>query len=183
MKTNYFQTMVAVLAVTGLTFSGASALAQGSPAANPAQPATVGAPAPQLTYGAAEIVKLAQAKVGDDTIITFINHSADGYGLNADQIIYLRQRGVSDAVLTAMLQHPGAQVAAAMPTATAPVASTAYAEQGSTATVAPSVSYVQAVPTTTYYYSQPSYLACAWFPPVSLSFAWGGGWRGGCWHH
>jgi hypothetical protein len=68
-------------------------------------------------------------------------------------------------------------------------ASTATTGSGSTATVAPTVTYVQTVPDTTYYYQpyyyQPYYYPdYAWYPPVSFSFGWGwgGGWHGGGWH-
>ena len=38
--------------------------------------------------------------------MAYIKNSGNSYGLNADQIIYLRQQGVSDAVITAMLNQP-----------------------------------------------------------------------------
>ncbi len=196
--------MVAVMAVTGLVLSGASALAQGSTAANMAQPA-VSAPVPQLASGVPQILQLAQAKVSDDTIIAYIKNSGNRYGLNADQIIYLRQQGISDAVLTAMLNQPRPAAAAVMtampappplaaatgtesvsPGSSTPVKGAALlrgtpasAEPVSSATVVPTVTYVQTVPASTYYYYQPYYYpAYAWFPPVSFSFGWGG-WRGG----
>jgi hypothetical protein len=51
--------------------------------------------------------------------------------------------------------------------------STITTASGATATVAPTVAYVQTVPATTYYY-QPYYCpAYAWYPPVSFSFGWG----------
>jgi hypothetical protein len=161
----------------------------------------------QLSYGVSQIVQLAQAKIGDDTIIAYIKNSGNSYGLTVDQIIYLRHQGISDAVITAMLNQPKPVVAAAnvatpASTSTAgvaplysprqrdqiPAASTITTASGSTATVAPAVTYVQTVPDTTYYYQpyyyQPYYYpAYAWYPPVSFSFGWGwGGWHGGGWH-
>jgi hypothetical protein len=183
MKTRNLQKMLAVVAVAGLALSASTALAQGSSAANTVQPAAVNVPMPQLAYGVAQIEKLAQAKVGDDTIVAYIKNTGNSYGLNADQIIYLRQQGVSDAVITTMLNQPRPGLAVATPTTPAPqpVASTAYRGQVPTATVAPTVTYVQTVPDTTYY-SQPYYYpAYAWYPPVTFSFGWGGGWGGG-WH-
>jgi len=199
MKMTKFQSVSVLLAITGLVWLASTAVAQNSPAATAAQPVASPA-APQLAYGVPQILQLKQAEVSDSTIIAYIRNSGNSYGLNADQIIYLRQQGVSDAVLTAMLQQPKSAVAAtsapvAMPTTPAPtpVASSAYVGQDSTATVAPSVTYVQTVPDTTYYYAQPYYYpGYAWYPPVSLSFGWGwgggwhgggyGGWHGG-WHH
>jgi hypothetical protein len=187
MKTNHWQKMLAVLAVAGLALSASTTLAQNLTATTTAQPAAVNAPVPQLSYGVSQIMQLAQAKVSDDTIIAYIKNSGNIFDLNADQIIYLRQQGISDAVITTMLNQPRPAVAVATPTTPAPqpVASTAYSGPVSTATVAPTVTYVQTVPDTTYYYQpdyQPYYYpAYGWYPPVSFSFGWGGGWGGG-WH-
>jgi hypothetical protein len=188
MKTKYFQSLVAIMATAGMVLSASTALPQDS-SANPAQPVAASAPAPQLAYGVAPILQLAQAKIGDDTIIAYIKNSGNSYGLSADQIIYLKQQGVSSAVITTMLNQPKAGVAAAAPTAAAPQAtvSTAGSEPASTATVAPSVTYVQTVPTTTYYYQPyyyPDYYPVYYgYPAVSLSIGgyWGGGYYGG-WH-
>ncbi|MGO8837543.1 MAG: hypothetical protein ACLQQ0_09000 [Limisphaerales bacterium] len=185
MKTRYLPKILGVMAVAGLTWSAATALAQGTSAANTAQPAAVNAPAPQLSYGVSQILQLAQAKIGDDTIIAYIKNTGNSYGLNADQIIYLRHQGVSDAVITTMLNQPRPGVAVPAPTTPAPqpVASTAYGGQVSTATVAPTVTYVQTVPATTYYYYQPYYYpAYAWYPAVSFSVGWYGGYHGGYYH-
>ncbi|MGO8836412.1 MAG: hypothetical protein ACLQAH_16320 [Limisphaerales bacterium] len=182
MKTRYLPKILGVMAVAGLAWSAATALAQGSSAATTVQPAAVSAPVPQLSYGVSQILQLAQAKVGDDTIIAYIKNTGNSYGLNADQIIYLRHQGVSDAVITTMLTQPRPEVAVPTPTTPAPqpVASTAYGGQVSTATVAPTVTYVQTVPATTYYYYQPYYYpAYTWWSPVSFSVGWYGGYRGG----
>lgn len=172
--------MLAVMTVAGLAWSASTTLAQDSSAANPVQPAAVNAPVPQLAYGVPQIMQLAQAKVSDDTIIAYIKNSGNSYGLNADQIIYLRQQGISSAVITTMLSQPRPGVAAATPTMPAPpsAASTAYSGPVSTATVVPTVTYVQTVPDTTYYYQPYYYPDYAWYPPVSFSFGWGGGYGG-----
>ena len=179
--------MVAVMAIAGLALSASTVLAQDSSAKNTVQTAVVNASVPQLTYGVSEILKLAQAKIGDDTIIAYIKNSRNSYGLDANQIIYLRQQGISDAVVTAMLNQPAPGLAVATPTSPAPqpvAASTATTASGSTATVAPTVTYVQTMPDTTYYYQPYYYPAYPWYPPVSFSFGWGwgGGWYGGGWH-
>jgi hypothetical protein len=203
MKTRNLQRRLVVMAVAGLALSASTALAQNSSATNAVRPAAVNAPVAQLSYGVSQIVELAQAKVGDDTIIAYIRNTGNSYGLDVNQIIYLRQQGVSDAVITTMLNQPKPVVAAATVATpaststakTAPLysprqreqipaasASTSTAET-STATVAPTVTYVQTVPATTYYYQPYYYPAYAWYPPVTFSFGWGwGGWHGGGWH-
>jgi len=181
MKTRNFKKMLAAMVVVGLAFGVFSTLAQDSSATTAAQPGAVNMSVPQLSYGVPQILQLAQAKVGDDTIIAYIKNSGNSYGLNADQIIYLRQQGVSDAIITTMLNQPKPAAVAVTPTLQEqqPVASTVNSAPVSTATVAPTVTYVQTVPATTYYYQPYYYPSYAWFPPVSLSFAWGSGWHGG----
>jgi len=194
MKTTQMQKMLVVLVVAGLTWSASKVLAQDSSDTNTVQPAASNATAPQLAYGVSEILRLKQAEVGDDTIIAYIKNSGTSYGLNADQIIYLRQEGVSDAVVSTMLNQPkpGAAVATLPTVALPPAASTANSGQVSTATVAPTVTYVQTAPAPIYYYSQPYYNpyynpyyypAYGWYPPVSFSFGWHGGGGHGGWHH
>ena len=183
MKTTKLQKMTTVMTVAGLAWSASTALAQDASATNPAPPAAVSTPAvPQLAYGVSQIQQLAQAKVGDATIIAYIKNSGNSYALNADQIIYLRQQGISDSVVTTMLSQPRPGVAVANPNAPAPppMASTDYSGQVSTATPPP-VAYVQTVPDTTYYYQPYYYPDYGWYPPVSFSFGWGGGYYGGGW--
>lgn len=181
MKTKLWQRTLATAAVAGLGLTGPAAWAQN----------TTAAAAPELSYGAQEVLKLEQAKVSDDVIVSYIRSSGLTYAMTADQIVYLRSQGVSNPVLTAMLGTPGAAstpvpapstVAASQP-APAPVQTTAAAPATTVvvpSTPAPTVTYV---PDTTYYYdpyyySYPYYYG--WYPGVSLY--WGGGWYGGGWH-
>jgi hypothetical protein len=191
MKTRMFQSVLAVAVVAGFAF-----LPMNVPAQSSATP---------QTYGGTDIVKMNKANVGDTTIISYIKSSGNSYNLNADQIIFLKQQGISDAVITAMLSQPNPGAAPAtlpMPATPAPqpVASApAYAQVTST-TVQPAVTYVQAPqPVVTYvqtvppYYYQPYYYPAPAYGysgvafPLSLSFAWGhsggGGYHGGGWHH
>jgi len=68
--------------------------------------ASAGQPAPLLSYGVTQIIQLSKAKVGDDTIINFIRNSGSSYGLDADQLIYLKQQGVSDTIINTMMNQP-----------------------------------------------------------------------------
>src|ERR1039457_306974 len=104
MKTKNFAKPL-LAAVAGLVLLAGNVLAQNSP--------TIAAP--PLSYGVPQILQLAQAKVGDDTIIAYIRNSGNNYGLDANQIIYLRQQGISDNVITAMLSQPKIASAPAQP--------------------------------------------------------------------
>jgi hypothetical protein len=167
---NFTKSLLA--AVAGIVLLAGSVLAQNSPPA-----------APQLAYGVPQILQLAQAKVSDDTIIAYIHNSGNSYGLNADQIIYLRQQGVSDGVINVMLNQPKT---AAVTAPAAPPDNSYQAQAPASYAPAPTTTYVQSAPSAVYvvpnsqpyynnyYYSQPYYYPYSYFPSVSLGFAFGG---------
>ncbi len=151
--------------------------------------------APSLAYGVPQVLRLSQAKVGDDTIIAYVRNFGNSYGLDADQIIYLRQQGVSDNVITTMLSQPK-PAAAPAPAPTPAPAPAATQPDNTVATVyaPPTTTYGQSVPSSTVYvipdtrayfyntyhtapYIYPYYPS--YYPGVSLSFGFGGSYRGG----
>ena len=54
-----------------------------------------------------EVIKLAEAGVGDEVIMAYVTNSVRAYQLSSDEILYLTDLGVSTDVITAMLQKPG----------------------------------------------------------------------------
>ena len=62
------------------------------------------APRSNLSPGLQEVVKLAQAHMGDGVILAYIKNSGTLYTLSADDILYLKDQGVSQNVITALLQ-------------------------------------------------------------------------------
>jgi hypothetical protein len=192
MKIRNLQKMAAAVAVAGLALT---AFAQDFSGANTAQPAAVNANVMQLPYGVPQVVQLAQARISDDTIIAYIKNSGNSYTLDANQILYLRRQGVSDAVISTMLSQPkpATDVTPQLATpAPQPVTTTAIAAPVATTTVVPTVTYVQTAPAPAYYYQPYYYPTYGVSPALSLSFAWGsswhgggyyGGWHGGGWHH
>jgi hypothetical protein len=190
MKTRFLKNML-LGTIVCLALETVAVQAQNAPVVNANQTGMANATAPQLSYGTSQILRLAQANVGTDTMIAYIKSSRNSYGLDASQIIYLRQQGIADAVITAMLNQPVTGIVATPVTdAPQPVAATVMAAPVATTTVAPTVTYVQTVPAPVYYYPQPYYYpyqAYSSFPAVSLSFAWGNVWHGGGyhggWHH
>lgn len=194
-RINLKKSFLTIATAAGLTLSALTVAAQDSSTAS--QPAPV-----QLSYGASQIVQLAQAKMSDDTIIAYIRNSGNSYALDAGQIIYLRQLGISDAVVNVMLNQPrNAPVATAQAAPGQNNSDTSSAQ--TTATVAqPSTTYVQTAPpstvyvipdTQTYYYNSAYYQPYYYYPyyawpytPVSFSFGfggrWGGGFHGGSFH-
>ncbi|EEF62910.1 DUF6600 domain-containing protein [Pedosphaera parvula] len=91
-----------------IAFPMISGFAQTPPA--PTQP--VGAPtqAPPntpvvLSTTAGEVVKLVEAGSSDDVVIAYVQNSGSTYNLSADEVVYLKDLGVSPQVVTAMLSH------------------------------------------------------------------------------
>src|ERR1017187_4382551 len=140
MKMQNSKTFLALTAVAGLCLLASNALVQSTSA-----PATASQVAPQLSSGVAEVVQLARASVGDDVIVNYIHNSGNAYGLDANQILYLKQQGISERIINAMLTQPKPAVAMQ------PMASSASTPETSTATVAPTVTYVQTAPPQTVY--------------------------------
>ena len=61
-----------------------------------------------LSPGLQEVVKLSQAQMGDDVILAYIKNSGASYSLSADDILYLKSQGVSQGVISALLQTKSA---------------------------------------------------------------------------
>ncbi|HTV42401.1 MAG TPA: hypothetical protein VMF08_17670 [Candidatus Sulfotelmatobacter sp.] len=98
MRTRALPTLMAIV-ITGC-------LAIGTCAAQADAPYAVST-APQQANSVTDIIRLSQAKVSDDAIINFIKNSGDSYHLDAGQIIYLKNEGVSEPVIDAMLRQQG----------------------------------------------------------------------------
>lgn len=86
-------------------------------------------PPANLSSNVQEIAKLAQAHLSDDVILTYIKGSGRIYNLSGDDILYLNSQGVSQAVMSALLQtkggaEAGAPAAAIIPPPVATMAAT-----------------------------------------------------------
>jgi len=205
MKTRTASSLFLVLTITAvLALAARNVAAQDSTTANVAQAAPV-----QLSYGVAQIIQLSKANVSEGTIISYIQNSGSSYGLDANQIVYLKQEGVSDAVINTMLNQPRPVAQAADQTAPPQNPSSAVAQPvaASVQTIPSSTVSVYYVPNTQastyyaastapYYYYPYGYGCYAWpYPAVAFGFGYGGGYRGyyhggyrgsfhgGGWHH
>jgi hypothetical protein len=182
MKTGIFRRIMPLVATAAVTL-----LALRTPAQDTTTTANA---APPLTYGASQILQLEHAQLKDDTIIAYIKTSGSSYLLNADQIIYLRQQGVSDAVLTAMLSQPRTGKAAnPLPMPSTPAPQPIPQSAPVTTAINTTPTYVPAATPVDYYYEpvyQPYYYPYygygyyGWSYPV-VSLGWGGYWHGGGW--
>ena len=92
----------ACLALGWVCWNGGSAARAQTPPAN-------------LSPSLQDVVKLTQTQMGDDVIITFIKNSGQSYNLSADDILYLHSQGVSQAVISTLLQSRGVASTPAAP--------------------------------------------------------------------
>jgi len=182
--------------VAAQTSSNSVATPNADQAAAPGQTQPV-----QLSYGVPDVLKLSRAHVSDGTIVAFIQGSGRIYNLGADEIVYLRQQGVSDSVVAAMLSQrqkatdSAARVAqsSSYPEANTTQPAPAY-DQANTTYAQPQAEYVP--PSTVYVIpsSPPAYVDYGYYPyyggyygyyypPVSFSIGFGGyrGWGGYHW--
>ncbi len=87
-------------------------------------PANVNLP-PQL----AEVVRLAQSGVDESVVVSYVQRAPPTPPLSADQILYLRDVGISSSVLQALVEHGNASsISAAAPTTPPPESSVSTAE-------------------------------------------------------
>jgi hypothetical protein len=152
----------------------------------------------QLSYGVSQIIQLSKANVSEATIVSYVQNSGNSYGLDANQIVYLKQQGVSDAVINTMLNQPRP----AAQTGSSPNYSTASGAPTATVVTQPTVTYVQPVPSSTVYVIPDTqtygYYACSYrpygprcyapcyspvyyggcYPGLSVAIGFGGGYHG-----
>jgi hypothetical protein len=82
-----------------------------SVAPQPAAPVVGTAPAAaetapgKLPFGVADVLKLTQAQVSEDVVLNYVLNSGTVYNLGPKDIIYLRNQGVSDRVITTMMNQ------------------------------------------------------------------------------
>jgi hypothetical protein len=153
--------------------------APGASGQKPAEPV-------QLSYGVEDILKVTRAKVSDDVMVPFIKNSGRLYQLTSSEIIYLHDEGMSDQVISAMLNQTR-RLARATPQkppqtgAASPALALADAPQYVTASAPTSSVYVipsSAVYDCPYYPYYPYY--GYGYPWISLGFGyWGWGYYGG----
>jgi hypothetical protein len=94
------------------------------------------APPANLSPALQEVVKLAQAHLGDDVITAYIKNSGASYALSADDIVYLKAEGVSQNVISLLLQR-GSASAPMAPSGTASAPPPPPSQSEAAAPVAP----------------------------------------------
>src|SRR5581483_4311880 len=97
-------------------------------------------PAAKLPYGVEDVLKLSRAQVGEDVILDYVQRSGTIYSLGSKEIVYLKEQGVSEKVINAMLnQRKRVEMAAQQAPSPAAPAVESYTPD-STAAAAPTTS-------------------------------------------
>jgi hypothetical protein len=112
-KTRVFSACLEALLVGAMLTASPASNAQTTPA--------------NLSPDLQEIVKLAQAHMGDDVILSYIKNTGKVYNLSGDDMIYLGSQGISQPVISALLQTKSGAPALAPTTAPPPYAAPATA--------------------------------------------------------
>ncbi|HXC99235.1 MAG TPA: hypothetical protein VN048_07830 [Verrucomicrobiae bacterium] len=128
-----------------------------------AQTTDVQAPPPTVMPWVSDVVKMNDAGIAPDVIANYVRNTDARSTLSADDIIYLRDHGISTGLITTMIQHgavaPSAPAAQTVPLPATPAPAPAYAQYPSyTQSPAPDYSAYQQQPDVNYnYYSYPNY--------------------------
>jgi hypothetical protein len=148
------------------SFVAFSATAQTpAPATTPTSTTAPADAAPaKLPYGVEDVLKLSRAQVSEDVTLSFIRNSGTIYNLAPKDIVYLKNEGVSDHVINAMLDQgksvPTIMGAQAAP-ATAPAAAQALvypdANAATAAQASPQYAPTYAQPAPVYVQPEPTY--------------------------
>jgi len=162
----------------------------------------------KLPYGVEDVLKLSRAQIGEEIILNYVQNSGTIYNLAPKDIVYLRDQGVSDKVVNAMLNQrkrvevaaqnaQAAQAAQAMAMANAanpgdanasPAATCADQTAAVEAPLTPPASTAYVIPYSGAYYSPyyypyygPGYYGGWYGPTIGFGFRFGGhgGFHGG----
>jgi hypothetical protein len=167
----------------------APAQTETTPVIPPPQPAVNANTAATVTlpYGVDDVLKLSHAQVSEDIIVNYIQNSGIAYNLQPKELVYLKEQGVSDRVVNAMLDERKRVIAEAAAAAqAAPLPAPAPAQTSdtiSTASYAPTYTQapteVQPAPSTVYVIpSQPAY---SYYPTPYYGYY--GGYYGGPYYY
>ena len=59
----------------------------------------------KLPYGVEDVLKMSRAQVSDDVIATYIQNTGTIYSMGPNDIVYLKDQGVSDRIINTMLDQ------------------------------------------------------------------------------
>ena len=154
----------------GMMIAGAVALSgcvtEVPVAQTPPPPTPVVVAAPGLSPASGEVLRLSQSGTSQDVILAYVQTSGGLFDVNADQIVYLQNNGVSQPVITAMLNHDQALRAQSVPVApTAPSVAVAPSDT-------PPPVYVSSPPAEVAYFYDELKPYGAWIQVNGIGWCW-----------
>lgn len=149
-KTNHSSLafLAGIFAFAPLSIIFAADTSVGSSDAVSQAPAAVVVAPVKLPYGVEDVLKLSRAQIGETIILNYIQSSGTIYNLGPKDIVYLRDQGVSDTVINAMLtQRKRAELASQAAAAAAAQVGGPYAPGAGTAPLVADAGAVGNAPT------------------------------------
>lgn len=64
--------------------------------------------APEVSFAVADVIRMAEGGTSEDVLLAYVQDSNSSFDLSADQILYLRDIGLSSSVISAMLNRDAA---------------------------------------------------------------------------
>jgi hypothetical protein len=105
------KTRVGLLAAVALSLQSMFAQAPPPPDGQAVEAPTPGKPENAVSVpvnvspGTAEVVKLAESGLGDEVVMAYVTNSQAGFNLSAEDIVYLKDVGISETVITLMMSR------------------------------------------------------------------------------
>jgi hypothetical protein len=130
------------------------------------------AAAPRLSPGVDDVLKMSEGGVGEGVIVSYVESSGIIYNLDGGQIVYLRNRGVSEPVIEAMLNQRKRYLEQARQAAEARAVRPRQTQQQSApqANTQPAPVYVQPQPAPVYVQPAPSTVHVIPYPGVRYGY-------------
>ncbi len=111
----------------------------------------------------ADVIKLAQSGVGENVILTFITNSIEPFDLDSEEIVYLNDIGVSDGVITMMMQRDQRLKGSGASLVQAPAPKPEVVPEPAPEPIAAAPSYVNTPPAAPVAEAQPTYVSNNYF--------------------
>ena len=165
MKTRTIRTcLFASLGAASLVVLNATAQTLASTNTATSAPAAADTAPVKLPYGVEDVLKLSRAQVSEDVTLNFIHNAGTIYNLSPNDIVYLRNQGVSDRVINTMLDQrknvpaeAAAQAAQSAVLATQPAPPYSDANAAAAAQASPQYAPTYAQPAPAYVQPEPTY--------------------------
>ena len=103
------KTWMGLIAAAALSLQPILGQAPPPPGEQPAQAPPAGKPENavevNISPATAEVVRLAESGLGDEVVSSYVTNSQTAFNIDADDIVYLKDVGISEAIISQMMAH------------------------------------------------------------------------------